>query len=102
MGLHEEISEATRAEVRDHWVASRSIPRTARKFGLDHRAVKQIIVDAAVFASLPETVKYGTNAEVRRLQMLMDRHWPDAINGDRKAAELWRKLGCDLRVLTGW
>ena len=33
---------------------------------------------------------------------MMDRYWPDAMNGDKKAAELWRKLGVDLRLLTGW
>jgi len=34
--------------------------------------------------------------------MMMDRYWPHAMNGDKKAAELWRKLGVDLRLLTGW
>jgi hypothetical protein len=57
MGKHQEISGATRAEVRDDWVVTRSVSRTAQKFGLTNQAVKQIIYDAAVFASLPENVK---------------------------------------------
>ena len=57
MGKHEEISEATRAEARDDWVVTRCVSRTAQKFGLTNQAVKQIIFDAAVFASLPENVK---------------------------------------------
>jgi hypothetical protein len=57
MGKHEEISEATRAEVGDDWVVTRCVSRTAQKFGLTNQAVKQIIYDAAVFASLPENVK---------------------------------------------
>ena len=61
--------------------------------------MKQIIYDAAVFASLPENVKTDIAGKVRRLQMMMmDRYWPDAMNGDKKAAELWRKLGVDLRL----
>jgi hypothetical protein len=53
-------------------------------------------------ASLPENVKADIASEVRRLQMVMDRYWPDAMADDKKAAELWRKLGVDLRILTGW
>jgi hypothetical protein len=102
MGKHEDVSEATRAEVRDDWVVTRCISRTAQKFGLTNQVVKQIIHDAAVFASLPETIKADISGEVRRLQIMMDRYWPDAMNGDKKAAELWRKLGVDLRILTGW
>jgi hypothetical protein len=102
MGAHEEISEATRAEVRDDWVVTRSVTRTAQKFGLANKAVKQIIHDAAVLANPPENIKADIAGEVRRLQMMMDRYWPDAMAGDKKAAELWRKLGVDLRVLTGW
>ena len=89
MGKHEEIgeiSEATRAEVRDDWVVTRCVSRTAQKFGLANKAVKQIIYDAAVFASLPKTVKCDIDAEVRRLQMMMDRYWPDAMAGDKRAA----------------
>jgi hypothetical protein len=105
MGAHEEfheLSEVTRAEVRDDWVVTRCVSRTAQKFGLSNKQVKQIIYDAAVFASLPENVKTDIASEVRRLQMMMGRYWPDAMNGDKKAAELWRKLGVDLRLLTGW
>jgi hypothetical protein len=105
MGKHEEIgeiSEATRAEVRDDRVVTRYVSRTAQKFGLNNPAVKQIIYDAAVFASLPENVRADISGEVRRLQMMMDRYWPDTMGGDKKAAELWRKLGVDLRILTGW
>jgi hypothetical protein len=100
MGKNEEISEATRAEVRDDWVVTRGVSRTAQKFGVTNQAVKQIIYDAAVFAGLPENVKADIASEVRRLQRMMDRYWPDAMNGDKKAAELWRKLGVDLRLLT--
>jgi hypothetical protein len=102
MGVCEEISEATRSDVRDDWVVTRCVSRTAQKFRITNQAVKQIIYDAATFAALPETIRADIHAEVRRLQLLMDRYWPDAMNGDKKAAELWRKLGCDLRILTGW
>jgi hypothetical protein len=102
MGKHEEISEVTRADVHDDWVVTRSLHRTADKFGLTTKAVKQIIFDAAAVSRLPENVRSDISAEVRRLQMLMDRYWPDAMAGDKKAAELWRKLGVDLRILTGW
>ena len=40
MGAHEEfheISEATKAEVRDDWVVTRCVSRTAQKFGLATR-----------------------------------------------------------------
>ena len=50
MGKHEDVSEATRAEVRDDWVVTRCISRTAQKFGLTNQAVKQIICDAAAFS----------------------------------------------------
>ena len=99
MGKHEEISEAARAEVGDDWVVTRCISRTAQKFGLTNQVVKQIIYDAAVFASLPENIKADIASEVRRLQMMMDRYWPDAMVGDKKAAELRCKLGVDLRLL---
>jgi hypothetical protein len=52
-----------------------------------------------VFASLPENIKADIASEVRRLQMMMDRYWPGAMVGDKKAAELWCKLGVDLRLL---
>jgi hypothetical protein len=42
MGKHEEISEATRAEVRDDWVVTRGVSRTAQKFGLTNQAVKPL------------------------------------------------------------
>jgi hypothetical protein len=90
MGKHEEIreiSEATRAEVRDDWVVTPCVSRTAQKFGLANQAVKQIIYDAAVFASLPETVKCDIDAEVRRLQMAMDVLWPRVMQGELKAVE---------------
>jgi hypothetical protein len=102
MGVHEEINEVTRADVRDDWVVSRSLRRTAEKFGLTIKAVKQIVFDAAAFSALPENIKADIHGEVRRLQLMMDRYWPDAMAGDKKAAELWRKLGVDLRILTGW
>jgi hypothetical protein len=102
MGKHEEVSDATRGDVLDDWIVSRNVGRTAEKFGLGTREVRRIIHDAAVFSRLPETVRIDIHGEVRRLQMLMDRYWPDAMAGDKKAAELWRKLGIDLRVLTGW
>jgi hypothetical protein len=102
MGLHKEISEATRADVRDDWVVTRSLRRTAEKFGLTIKAVKRIVFDAAAVSRLPENVRADISGEVRRLQLMMDRYWPDAMNGDKKAAELWRTLGCDLRLLAGW
>jgi hypothetical protein len=64
--------------------------------------VQQIIYDAAALASLPETVKCDISAEVRRLQMAMDVLWPRVQEGELKAIEVWRKLGVDLRLLTGW
>jgi len=106
MGRHEEVHElcdATRAEVRDEWVVTRCISTTAKKFGLTNQVVKRIIYDAAVFTSLPETVKCDIDAEVRRLlQMAMDVVWPRVMQGELKATEVWRKLGVDLRLLTGW
>jgi hypothetical protein len=102
MGKHEDISEATRADVCDDWVVTRSLRRTAEKFGLTIKAVKQIVFDAAAVSRLPENMKADIAGEVRRLQMMMDRYWPDAMAGDKKAAELWRRLGVDLRLLTGW
>jgi hypothetical protein len=81
------------------WVVTRCISRTAQKFGLANQVVKQIIHDPAVFASLPENIKADIASEVRRLQMMMDRYWPDAMVGDKKAAELWCKRGVDLRLL---
>jgi hypothetical protein len=36
---------------------TRCVSRTAQKFGLTNQALKQIIYDAAVFASLLENVK---------------------------------------------
>jgi hypothetical protein len=57
MGKREEIGEATRAEIRDDWVVTRCVSRTAQKFELTNQAVKQIIYDAAAFAGLPENVK---------------------------------------------
>jgi hypothetical protein len=105
MGRYEEVhelSDATRAEVRDNWVVTRCISTTAKKFGLTNQAVKQVIYDAAVFASIPETIKCDIDAEVRRLQMAMDVLWPRVQQGELKAIEVWRKLGVDLRILTGW
>jgi len=102
MGAHEGISEATRAQVRDDWVVTRCISTTAKKFGLDNKAVKQVIHDAAVFASLPENIKADIHGEVRRLQIAMDVLWPRVLDGELKAIETWRKLGVDLRILTGW
>jgi hypothetical protein len=102
MGPHEEISEATRGDFLDCWIVSRNVGRTAEKFGLPTKEVKRVIHDAAVVSRLPESVKADIHGEVRRLQMMMDRYWPDAMAGDKKAAELWRKLGVDLRLLTGW
>jgi hypothetical protein len=55
----------------------RNVARTAQKFGLTNQAVKQVIHDAAVFAGLPENIKADIHGEVR-------------------------KLGVDLRILTGW
>jgi hypothetical protein len=57
MGKYEEISEVTRADVGDDWVVTRSLHRTADKFGLTTKAVKQIVFDAAAVARLPENVK---------------------------------------------
>jgi hypothetical protein len=102
MSKHEEIGEATRGDVLDDWIVSRNVGRTAEKFGLKTEEVRKLIHDAAVLSRLPEAVRIDIHGEVRRLQMLMDRYWPDAMNGDKKSAELWRKLGVDLRVLTGW
>jgi hypothetical protein len=105
MGKHEEIrdlSEATRANVRDDWVVTRCVSKTAPRFGITNQAVKQVIADAATFASLPETVKCDIHAEVRRLQIAMDVLWPRVMQGELKAVEAWRKLGVDLRILTGW
>lgn len=102
MGVHEEICEATRGDILDDWIVSRNVGRTAQKFGLPTKEVKRVIHDAAVVSRLPENVKADIHGEVRRLEMLMDRYWPDAMAGDKKAAELWRKLGVDLRLLTGW
>ena len=47
MAKHEELSGATRGEVRDDWVVTRCVSRSAQKFGLANQAVKQIIYDAA-------------------------------------------------------
>ena len=66
------------------------------------KAVKQVIHDAAVFASLPENIKADIHGEVRRLQIAMDVLWPRVLEGELKAVEAWRKLGVDLRILTGW
>jgi hypothetical protein len=102
MGKHQEIPEATRRDVRDDWVVTRCISTTAKKFGITNEAVKQVIADAAVFSALPETIKSDIHAEVRRLQIAMDVLWPRVLAGELKAIDRWRKLGVDLRVLTGW
>jgi hypothetical protein len=49
-----------------------------------------------------QSIKCDIDAEVRRLQMAMDVLWPRVMQGELKAVEVWRKLGVDLRILTGW
>jgi hypothetical protein len=64
--------------------------------------VRSIVDDAARVARLPENVKADIHGEVVRLQKAMDVLWPRVMAGELKAVEVWRKLGVDLRLLTGW
>jgi hypothetical protein len=43
MGVHEEIIEATRADVLDDWIAAQSISRMAQRFGLPTKDVGTIV-----------------------------------------------------------
>jgi hypothetical protein len=94
---HGGISEATRGDVLDDWIVSRNVGRTAEKFGLETKEH-----DAAVFSRLPETVRIDIHGEVLRLQTAMDILWPRVLKGELKDIEVWRRLGVDLRLLTGW
>jgi len=49
---------------------TRGVSRTAQKFGLTNQAVKQIIFDAAVFASLPENAKADIAIDGHQLHRL--------------------------------
>jgi hypothetical protein len=102
MGLHEDISEATRGDVLDDWIISRNVGRTAEKFGLPTKEVRKLIHDAAIVSRLPETVRIDIHAEVRRLQIAMDTLWPRVLRGELKAIEVWRRLGVSLHALVGW
>ena len=102
MGAREDIAEATRSDVLSDWIASRCISTTADRFGLPTKAVRSIVDDAARVARLPENVKADIHGEVLRLQKAMDVLWPRVMDGELRAIETWRKLGVDLRLLTGW
>jgi hypothetical protein len=64
MGMHEEISEVTRADVRDAWVVTRCVSTTAKKFGLTNQIGSLRLHGGRMFFEAPEPVHRG----------ILDRH----------------------------
>ena len=98
----DEVDEASRKAIVDHWIETRSARKTAAHFNIEPRTVRRAIYEAAKISRLPESVATDIAGERRRLEIAMDVLWPAVKAGDRKSIETWRKLGSDLRLLNGW